>query len=126
MKYILTLFLSTRCTDSQYGYVPYYGSTQDSVYSDNEDSYPTAYNGNNDNIYGTYGTYDTDENDYDLMFPDKDLATKSPPPKGNTFMPIIPAEGDEGDNEVRFNEKVVHYLGIIYNSKHNKNQTMIN
>ena len=98
--------------------MPYYGSTEDSVYSDNEDSYPTAYNGNNDNIYGTYGTYDTNDNDYDLMFPDKDSATDSPPSKGNTFMPIIPSgDDDEGDNEVRFNEKVVHYLGIITISK---------
>ena len=105
-------------TDSQSGYVPYYGSTEDSVYSDNEYSYPTAHNGNNDNIYGTYGTYDTDDNDYDLMFPDKDSATDSPPSKGNTFMPIIPSgDDDEGDNEVRFNEKVVHYLGIITISK---------
>ena len=115
--YVYTLFLHTY-TDSQSGYVPYYGSTEDSVYSDNEDSYPTAYNGNNDNIYGTYGTYDTNDNDYDLMFPDKDSATDSPPSKGNTFMPIIPSgDDDEGDNEVRFNEKVVHYLGIITISK---------
>jgi len=94
---------STNKKNSQYGYVPYYGSTQDSVYSDNDDSYNTAYDGNN-HIYNN--EYENNENDYDLMFPEKDSSTKSPPAKGNTFMPIIPGgDEDEGDNEVRYNEK---------------------
>ena len=105
--YISTQFFLHYHTDSQYGYVPYYGSTQDSVYSDNDDSYNTAYDGNN-HIYNT--EHENNENDYDLMFPEKDSSTKSPPAKGNTFMPIIPGgDEDEGDNEVRYNEKVVQY-----------------
>ena len=88
----------------------------DSVYSDIEDSYLNTYNlANNDKtVYYEYNN----ENDFEQkLFPEKDYSTKSPPTKGNTFMPINPNGEDDGDNEVRYNDKVVHYQALILRSK---------
>ena len=87
----------------------------DSVYSDNEDSYPTANYGNNEY---TFNNDYSDENDFEKsLFPEKEYSTKSPPTKGNTFMPIDPNGEEDGDNEVRYNDKVVHYQSFILSFK---------
>ena len=79
------------------------------MYPEVDDSYYTANNGNND--YDIIHPNEYDDNDLpDLMFP---YSTKSPPPKANTYMPINPDGTVDGENEVRFNEKVASY-GLDY------------
>ena len=86
-------------------------TTHDSIYPENEDSYYTANNGNNDYIFSHTNEYDDDDDLPTLMFP---YSTKSPPPKANTYMPINPdGTVDEEKTEVRFNEKVASY-GLDY------------
>ena len=87
-------------------------TTHDSIYSENEDSYYTANDGNNDYIYNPQGVPDDypDEHLPELMFP---YSTKLPPPKVVTYMPINPENGEEGTDEVRYNEKVASY-GLDY------------
>ena len=88
-------------------------TTQDSYFSENGDNSDTAishYNG--DNEYNYNDEYDNDDQDLrNQMFP---YSTKSPPSIVPTYMPIDPSSGeDEGENEVRYNEKVVSY-GLEY------------
>ena len=83
-------------------YVPI--TTHVPFFPENDDSYYTAPDGNNEFVYENNEYEDND--DYDLMFPEKS-PTQAPPPRVITFMPINPAEDDEGETEVRYDDKVV-------------------
>lgn len=88
----------------------------DSVYSDNEDSYLNAYNLEND--YNTFNYEYKNENDFEQkLFPGKDYSTMSPPTKGSTFMTIDPNGEEDGDIEVRYNDKVEHHRDLIFRCK---------
>ena len=98
-------FFSVPNVDSQSGYVPMTYYDYDSVY---DDSHTTAHDkGDNEDTFDE--DYNKNENNLvDLMYPKEHPSSKSPPTKGNTFMPIIPDGDEDGENEVRYNDKVVH------------------
>ena len=84
-------------------------STQGSYFSENDYNVYTARpNYNDDNEYYIHNEYDNENDDFQSqLFPD---STNPTPSVVATFMPIDPSSGeDEGESEVRYNDKVVSY-----------------